>query len=261
MIGGDNYCFHLRFWFLDQKGQYSPATRNAQGRLFKALNSCPLSVVPSGFKMTFSRVESMNSKKITIEYAPSKCIGAGECVKNDPTLFGFDDATRKAILIGGKPHHGEKILGELSGSEERIKYALTAASSCPVNAFVVKDALSQKVLIGDKVHHETLQEISAEYDDMKEFVLDPKGYFLFRVNYEKKEIEAGFCNSKNNVVLKVTGKTPISVYHAIATKATLGLRPEHYAYLGRELEKAHYCLVKNLQYVQDDPLESMKPRA
>ncbi|MBM3282474.1 MAG: hypothetical protein FJY86_04010 [Candidatus Diapherotrites archaeon] len=210
--------------------------------------------------MTFSRFERMSSQKIIIEYAPSACIGAGECIKNDPVLFGFNDASKKAILIGGKPHNG-KILGEVSGTEERIKYAIAAAASCPVNAFIVKDALTQKILIGDKVHHETLQEISAEYDDMKEFVLDPKGYFLFRVNYEKKEIEAGFCNSKNNVILKVTGKTPISVYHAIATKALLGLRPEHYAYLGRELEKAHYCLVKNIQYVQDDPLETMKPRA
>jgi ferredoxin len=209
--------------------------------------------------MPFSRVKRMDSKKIIIEYTPKTCIGAGECVKNDPTLFGFNDATRKAILIGGKPADG-KVVGEAIGSEERIKYALTAASSCPVNAFVVKDAHTQKILVGNTVHHEKLQEISAEYDDMKEFVLDSKGYFLFRVNYEKKEIEAGFCNSKNNLVLKVTGKTPIAIYHAIAAKATLGLRPEHYAYLGRELEKAHYCLVKNLQYVQDDPLESMKPR-
>ncbi len=202
----------------------------------------------------------MNSQKIVIEYTPSKCIGAGECVKNDPTLFGFDDATRKAILKGGKPLNG-KVIGDVSGSEERIKYALTAASSCPVNAFVVKDAATQKVLLGDTVHHTSLQEISAEYDDAREFVLDPQGYFLIRVNVEKKEIEAGFCNSKNNVVLKVTGKKPIDIYHVIATKAKLSLRPEHYAYLGRELEKAHYCLVKNLVYVQDDPLEDMKPRA
>jgi ferredoxin len=202
----------------------------------------------------------MNSRKIIIEYAPSKCIGAGECVKNDPTLFGFNDATRKAILIGGKPANG-LVVGEVSGSDERVKYAIAAAASCPVNAFLVKDAHTQTVLVENKVHHETLQEISAEYDDSKEFVLDPQGYFLIRVNFEKKEIEAGFCNGKNNLVLKVTGKTPIAVYHAIGTKAALGLQPEHYAYLGRELEKAHFCLVKNLEYVQDDPLENMKPRA
>ncbi len=202
----------------------------------------------------------MESKKIIVVYSPSTCIGAGDCVKNDPTLFGYNDAARKATLIGGKPTNGD-VTVEVSGNAERIRYAVNAAASCPVNAFVVKDAQTGAILVGNKIQQETLQEISAEYNDSKEFVLDPKGYFLIRVNFDKKEIEAGFCNSKNNMVLKVMGKTPIAVYHAIAHHPSMNLRPEHYAYLGRELEKAHFCLVKNLVYVQDDPLESMKPRA
>lgn len=202
----------------------------------------------------------MESKKIIIEYTPKTCVGNGECVKNDPTIFGFNDVARKAILKNGITSENT-ITTEVSGNAERIKYAVNAAASCPVNAFVVKDAVTQTILLGNKIQLDTLREINATYDDAKEFVLDPKGYFLIRVNYEKKELEAGFCNSKNNMILKVTGKNPIDIYHAIATKANLGLRLEHYAYLGRELEKVHFCLVKNLVYVQDDPLESMKPRA
>lgn len=202
----------------------------------------------------------MESKKIIIHYSPATCIGAGDCVKNDPTLFGFNDVARKAILKGGTPS-GTDMMAEVSGTPERIRYAINAAAACPVNAFVVRDAQTKVILVGNKIHHETLEEISAEYNDSKDFVLDPKGYFLLRVNYDKKEIEAGFCNSKNNMVLKVIGKTPIEIYHTIAHQSGLILRPEHYAYLGRELEKAHFCMVKNLQYVQDDRLESMKPRA
>ncbi len=202
----------------------------------------------------------MESKKIIIQYSPAACVGNGECVKNDPTLFGFNDIARKAILIGGK-HSGNEVVAEVSGTAERIRYAVNAAASCPVNAFVVRDAQTHAVLVGNKIIQESLQEVRANYDDAKEFVLDARGYFLIRVNYEKKEIEAGFCNAKNNMVLKVTGQTPIAIYHTIAHHPSMNLRPEHYAYLGRELEKAHFCLVKNLQYVQDDPLETMKPRA
>ncbi len=202
----------------------------------------------------------MESKKIIIVYSPSVCVGNGECVKNDPTLFGFNDIARKAILKGGKAD-GQEIIAEIAGTPERIRYAVNAAASCPVNAFIVHDAQTHAILVGNKIHQESLQEISAKYDDAKDFVLDPKGYFLIRVNFEKKEIEAGFCNSKNNMVLKVTGRKPIDIYHTIANQIGLMLRPEHYAYLGRELEKAHFCLVKNLHYVQDDPLETMKPRA
>lgn len=202
----------------------------------------------------------MESKKIIIQYSPAACVGNGECVKNDPTLFGYNDMARKAVLKGGKPS-GKEVVVEVTGTPERIRYAVNAAASCPVNAFVVRDAQTHSVLVGNKIVQESLQEIHAKYDDTKEFVLDPKGYFLIRVNYEKKEIEAGFCNAKNNMVLKVTGNTPIAIYHTLAHQPNLSLRPEHFAYLGRELEKAHYCLVKNLVYVQDDPLETMKARA
>lgn len=202
----------------------------------------------------------MEPKRIIIEYSPATCIGSGDCVKNDPTLFGFNDIARKAILKGGKPN-GNVVIGEVAGSVERAGYAVNAAASCPVNAFVVRDAQTHAVLVGNKIVQESLQEIHAKYDDAKEFVLDAKGYFLIRVNFDKKEIEAGFCNAKNNMVLKVTGATPIAIYHTLAHQPNLSLRPEHFAYLGRELEKAHFCLVKNLVYVQDDPLENMKPRA
>lgn len=201
----------------------------------------------------------MDPKKISIVYTPAACVGNGECIKNDPSLFGFNDASKKAILKGGH-HVGNEVVADVSGSAERIKYAIRAAASCPVNAFVVKDAHTQTILVGNTVQQNSLHEIRATYDDAKEFVLDTQGYFLIRVNYEQKEIEAGFCNSKNNLILKVMGKKPIDIYHAIATHAQLQLRPEHYAYLGRELEKAHFCLVKDLAYVQDDALESMKPR-
>ncbi len=200
-----------------------------------------------------------SQKKIRIVYDPSVCIGNGECVKNDPTLFGYNSPAKKAILIGGHAD-GKKVSVDVSGNENRITYAIRAASSCPVNAFVVSDAHSGKILVGNDIHVHHAKEMIAEYDDAKDFILDPQGYFLIRVDYAKKKLEVGFCNAKNTVVLKVVGDKPIDVYHTIGTQGDLGLRPEHYAYLGRELEKAYHCLMTGLEYVQDDELHSMKPK-
>ncbi|MFH0970439.1 MAG: ferredoxin [Candidatus Diapherotrites archaeon] len=198
----------------------------------------------------------MPVEKITIWYAPSKCIGAGECVKNNPAVFGFDDRTKKAMLIGGKINDKKEFTREITGDSTHIGYAITAAASCPVNAFIVKDSAGI-VRVGNKIEIAEAKELHPVYDDAKDFVLDPKGYFLIRVNAQKKEIEVGFCNTKNIVVLKVIGKKPIDIYTAVARKEPC-LRPEHYAYLGRELEKAYHCIQTGLVYVQDGELHEMK---
>lgn len=200
-----------------------------------------------------------HTPRLHIVYDPAVCIGNGECVKNDPTLFGYNNAAKKAILIGGRAE-GQKVSVEISGNENRITYAIRAASSCPVNAFHVTDSTTGKVLVGRDVDANHAKEVRAVYDDAKDFILDPQGYFLIRVDYEMKKLEVGFCNAKNTVVLKVVGDKPIDVYHTIGTEGDLGLRPEHYAYLGRELEKAYHCLITGLEYVQDDELHDMKPK-
>lgn len=199
-------------------------------------------------------------KRIRIEFDEAKCIGSEPCYKADPQTFGFDHARATAILLNGKPVGERLFSSEVNGSADRIKRAVDAAASCPVNAFVIMDLDSKNMLLGNKLQAENAQEMKAHYDDSKEFVLDPKGYFLIRVNYETNELEAGFCNEKNNMILKVMGKKPIDVYHTISTKTNLELRKEHFAYLGRELEKAYHCLMTNLEYVQDDELHNMKPR-
>jgi len=107
------------------------------------------------------------------------------------------------------------------------------------------------------VDESNAKEIIATFDDRKEFVLDPKGYFLIRVNYEKKIIEVGLCRAKNVVEVKISGKLPIEIYNTVAREKLIE-RPEHYAYLGRELQKAYIALQLGLVYVQDDELDFSK---
>jgi len=108
-----------------------------------------------------------------------------------------------------------------------------------------------------EVKENETKEITAQYDDTKEFVID-RGYFLIRLDRQKKNIEVAYCNEKNNIVLKIKGKKPIGIYHTILHKEKLVVRPEHAAYLGRELQKAYIAMENDLEYVQDDELDLNK---
>ena len=79
------------------------------------------------------------------------------------------------------------------------------------------------------------------------------GYFLIKIIPEDKTIEVGFCPQVNKVTLKIVGKTPQEIYLEIANRKLID-RPDHYAYLGKELEKAHIALKKGIDYVQDEDL-------
>ena len=104
-----------------------------------------------------------------------------------------------------------------------------------------------------KIDKNELKIIKAEYDDMKEFVMDEKGYFLIKISPEKKQIEVAFCPELNKVTVKIIGETPLEIYQTII-KNNLISRQDHGAYLGRELQKAYIALQKGIDYVQDDEL-------
>tara|TARA_Y100001968_G_C18856282_1_gene480450 strand:- start:50 stop:454 length:405 start_codon:yes stop_codon:yes gene_type:complete len=107
--------------------------------------------------------------------------------------------------------------------------------------------------------------------------LDPNGYFLIKIDPKKKElIVEHYSNSIDKQGIAVdpaTGKPiqckdtsysrdPIKRYKAKTAK-DLGIklsegegvlpisRIDHAMYLGRELQKAEYCLIKGINYIQD----------
>jgi tetrahydromethanopterin S-methyltransferase subunit A len=96
--------------------------------------------------------------------------------------------------------------------------------------------------------------IEGKYDELKDWVYDPKGYFLIRVNQAKQRIEAGYCKQKNKILKLFYGKRASDIYFAI-TEAKLVSRLDHAAYLGKELAKAEIALNNNLPYVQDEELK------
>ena len=88
----------------------------------------------------------------------------------------------------------------------------------------------------------------------EELKLDPKGYFLIKV--EKNKIYLAFCNYQdkegwydNKIELSHSAKNKEELLDwAIHHK--LYSRKDHYDYLVKELTKAENCLKKKEKYVQ-----------
>jgi ferredoxin len=189
--------------------------------------------------------------KLRIEIDRKACVDNENCVKNDSK--NFEIKNEKAVMKKGVTNDSLSYL-EINASEKEAENIIRAANSCPVNAIKVINLETKKEIVSNKVSEESVKEIQAKYDDSEEFVLDPAGYFLIRINKEKQVIEVGFCNERNKLILKITGKKPIDVYQTIINKEKIPIRKDHCAYLGRELQKAYIALQKNLEYVQDDEL-------
>jgi ferredoxin len=194
--------------------------------------------------------------KIKIEFDKGACIGNKACLAMD--FKRWKDMGDKVDLIDGKEISPGifTLEGDYSGGE--VAEIVEGAKVCPVNVIQVKNLDSGEILVSGEIKEAEAKEIRAEYDDSKEFVMDPKGYFLIRTLPEKKEIEVAFCPEPNKVSLKVVGEKPIEIYQTIINKENLELRNDHYAYLGRELQKAYMTLKLNIKYVQDDELKLEK---
>lgn len=96
--------------------------------------------------------------------------------------------------------------------------------------------------------------IQAKYDKIKDWRMDPIGYFLIKINKDKQQIEAAFCKSQNKVEKIVVGKTAMDIFNTII-KENLVSSLQHAADLGAELQKAEIALNQKIKYIQDDPLD------
>lgn len=99
-----------------------------------------------------------------------------------------------------------------------------------------------------------IEEIEENYDEIKDCKIDPDGYFLIKIDKKNKKIIVGFCKQDNKILVKITGKKPADIYHAVLKKGLIK-KPDHAAYLGRECQKAYIALQQDIGYVQDEELD------
>ena len=112
-----------------------------------------------------------------------------------------------------------------------------------------------------KINKKIEKRISARYDKIKDWVMDPKGYFLISVDKEKKLLKVGYCKfSKlenppvNDLVAEITGKTAIEIVNTLIRENYISSL-QHAADMGIELNKAELALKYNLKYIQDKDLK------
>lgn len=99
-----------------------------------------------------------------------------------------------------------------------------------------------------------LQTVEASYDRIKNFEMDPLGYFLIKIDPQAKQICAGFCSLSDNIMQKqIIGETALEIINTLV-RENLVSSLQHAGDLGIELCKAELALRHRLEYIQDKGL-------
>ena len=108
-----------------------------------------------------------------------------------------------------------------------------------------------------KINKKIKKKIKAKYHKIKDWVMDPKGYFLIAIDRKKNVIRVGYCifkklgnNSVNDMISVVYGTTAIEIVNTLIRLNYISSL-QHSADMGIELCKAELALKFNLKYIQD----------
>ena len=115
-----------------------------------------------------------------------------------------------------------------------------------------------------KINKKIKKRITAKYHKIKDWVMDPKGYFLIAIDREKKILRVGYCIFKklgnkpvNDMVSIISGKTAIEIVNTLIRYKYISTH-QHAADMGIELCKAELALRYKLGYIQDKDLDVKK---
>jgi|TARA_B110000881_G_C18245500_1_gene350711 dihydropteroate synthase len=111
-----------------------------------------------------------------------------------------------------------------------------------------------------KINKKIKKKIIARYHKIKDFVIDPKGYFLISIDKKEKLIRVGYCtfeklekNSEHSLQVEIVGKTSIEITNTLIREKYISSL-QHAGDMGIELHKAEIALKNNLNYIQDKDL-------
>jgi len=122
---------------------------------------------------------------------------------------------------------------------------------------------NKKVIKGRwyNINKKIKKRIVAKYHKIKDWRMDPKGYFLIAVDRKKKIIQVGYCkftrlrNSlKNDMIAIIKGRTAIEIVNTLIREKFISTL-QHAADMGIELHKAELSLKYGIKYIQDKDLE------
>ena len=100
----------------------------------------------------------------------------------------------------------------------------------------------------------------AKYHKIKDWKMDPKGYFLISVDRKKNFIQVGYCKFTklgsspiNDMVAEIKGTTAIEIVNTLIREKFISTL-QHAADMGIELNKAELALKHGFKYIQDKDL-------
>ena len=111
-----------------------------------------------------------------------------------------------------------------------------------------------------KINKKIKTRLIAKYHKIKDWKMDPKGYFLIAVDKDEKFIKVGYCkftklgnNPVNDMVAEIKGKTAIELVNTLIREKFISSL-QHAADMGIELHKAELSLKYGFKYIQDKDL-------
>ena len=111
-----------------------------------------------------------------------------------------------------------------------------------------------------KINKKIKTKLIAKYHKIKDWKMDPKGYFLIAVDKNEKFIKVGYCkftklgnNQVNDMVAEIKGKTAIELVNTLIREKFISSL-QHAADMGIELHKAELSLKYGFKYIQDKDL-------
>lgn len=117
-----------------------------------------------------------------------------------------------------------------------------------------------------KINKRIKKKIKANYHRIKDWVMDPKGYFLIKLNRKKNKINVGYCifkklgnSTENDMVAVIEGTTAIEIVNTLIKYEYISSL-QHASDMGIELNKAEIALKYNLDYVQDKSLNILNKK-
>ena len=122
---------------------------------------------------------------------------------------------------------------------------------------------NRKVIQGRwyKINNKIKNRLIAKYHRIKDWKMDPKGYFLIAVDKGEKIIKVGYCKFTklgnfpvNDMVAEIKGKTAIEIVNTLIREKFISTL-QHAADMGIELHKAELSLKYGFKYIQDKDLE------
>ena len=126
-----------------------------------------------------------------------------------------------------------------------------------------KKGLDKNIIKGRwyNINKKIKKKITAKYHKIKDWRMDPKGYFLIAIDKNKTIIRVGYCTFTrlgnlpiNDMVAEITGKTAIEIVNTLIREKFISTL-QHAADMGIELHKAELSLKYGFDYIQDKDLQ------